>query len=218
MGDFVVLIGSFPAVVFTAMLAFSLAWWLISVLAGGLDVDGVDGGDVDGIEGDADLGGRIFDTLGVPGIPLSISFTIVSFGAWVVAIALTAAARAADVSGPLLVVAGAGAIALSLFVGVRFARVVAAPLAPLFTTLPAPSVADAIGSLARVRSIVVDGGRPGEVLVTTGPARSTVLRARAEQTFRAGDIVHVIDRDDDGVYLVVAVDPTIADEPGTPGR
>jgi hypothetical protein len=233
MSDFVELIVSFPAVVFTAMLVFSLAWWLVSFLAGGLDVDGVDadgldgggvdvdgldgGGDADAGNGEGDLGGRVAATLGAPGLPLSISFTIISFGAWVASIALTAVARAAGLSGPLLVAVGAGAVAVSVIAGVRFARVVARPLAPVFTTLGAPSVGDAIGSLARVRSIVVDDGAPGEVLVTTGPARSTVLRARAEQTFHAGAIVHVIDRDDDGVYVVTAVDPTITDGPGTPG-
>jgi hypothetical protein len=209
---FVEVIVTFPAVIFTAMLAFSLAWWLVSVLAGGLDVDGVDG---DGVDGDGDSGGRVAEVIGTPGLPMSISLTIISFGAWVVAIALTAAARAADVSGPLLVAGGAIAIAVSLFAGVRLARVVATPLAPLFVTLPAPSVDDAIGSLARVRSIVVDDNA-GEVLVTTGPARSTVLRARAEQTFHSGDIVHVVDRDDDGIYVVTDVDPAIADESGTP--
>jgi hypothetical protein len=209
---FIEVIVSFPAVIFTAMLAFSLAWWLVSVLAGGLDVDGVD---ADGIDGDGDSGGPIADAIGTPGLPTSISLTIVSFGAWAASIGLTAAGRAMDVSGPLLVVGGAGAIAVSLFAGVRLARVVAVPLAPLFITLPAPSVDDAIGSLARVRSIVVDD-TAGEVLVTTGPARSTVLRARAEQTFRSGDIVHVVDRDDDGRYVVTAVDPAITDEPGTP--
>ena len=217
MDSFIELIVSFPAVVFTAMLAFSLAWWLVSALAGGLDGDAIDtdGGLDTDADGDGVPDGGLAGALGLPGLPLSISFTIISFGAWIAALALTALTRAGDVSGPVLVAVGAGAIAVSLYAGVRFARVVATPLAPLFTTLPAPSVDDAIGSLARVRSIVVDQDGVGEVLVTTGPARSTVLRARAQQTFHSGDIVHVIDRDDDGVYLVTAVDPAIADGAAT---
>jgi hypothetical protein len=217
MGSVVDLLVSFPAVVFTAMLAFSLAWWLVSALAGGLDTDIDADTDID-TDGEGDLGDRLADVIGIPGLPLSIAFTIISFGAWVAALALTALARAGDVDGLLLALVGAAAIAVSLFAGIRFARVAAAPLAPLFTTLPAPSVDDAIGSLARVRSIVVDDGDAGEVLVTTGPARSTVLRARAPRTFHAGDIVHVIDRDHDGIYVVTAVDPAIADEPTTGDR
>ena len=214
MDSFVELIVAFPAVVFTAMLAFSLAWWLVSALAGGLDADGDFDTDADG---DGDVGGHVADAIGIPGMPMSISFTIISFGAWVASLALTAVARAGDLTGPALAVAGTGAMAASLYAGVRFARVAAAPLAPLFNTLPAPSVDDAIGSLARVRSIVVDHDDPGEVLVTTGPARSTVLRARAQQTFRSGDIVHVIARDDDGIYVVTGVDPAIGEHQIDPG-
>jgi hypothetical protein len=216
------LVVSFPAVVFTAMLAFSLVWWLVSALAGGLDAD-IDAdldADIDiDTDGEGDLGDRVADVIGIPGLPLSIAFTIISFGAWVAALALTAVARAGDVDGVLLAVAGTGAIAVSLFAGVRLARVMAKPLAPVFTTLGAPSADDAIGSLARVRSIVVDDAGTGQVLVTTGPARSTVLRARAQHTFHTGDIVHVIDRDGDGVYVVTEVDPTIGEhqrEPGPP--
>jgi hypothetical protein len=73
-------------------------------------------------------------------------------------------------------------------------------------TESAPSILGAVGSFAVVRSVKVDPDG-GEVLVDSGPARQTVVRARTESgSFASGERVHIFARDDDGVFLICEVD------------
>ena len=69
MSEFVELITAFPAVVFTALLAFCLAWWLVATVAG--IGDGVDSEpDADGALDD------IGDTLGISAVPPAIGLAV----------------------------------------------------------------------------------------------------------------------------------------------
>ncbi len=166
MSEFVELITAFPAVVFTTMLAFCIAWWLVATLAG--VGDGVDSEpDADGALDD--LG----DALGISSVPPAIGLSIVSFVGWVVSLGVTAGVRALDVSGGTLAAAGVVALVVALAAGVLIARPIARRAAPLFVTELAPSEREAVGAFARVRSPEIDdddAGAPGEVVVTSGPS------------------------------------------------
>src|SRR5262245_7003585 len=107
MSEFVELITAFPAVVFTALLAFCMAWWLVATVAG--IGDGVDSEpDADGALDD--LG----DALGISSVPPAIGLSIISFVGWVVSLAVTAAVQAADLGGAALAAAGGVALAAAL--------------------------------------------------------------------------------------------------------
>jgi hypothetical protein len=201
---FVELITAFPAVIFTALLAFCLVWWLIATVAG--VGDGFDSGpEADGALDD--LG----DALGISSVPPAIGLSIVSFAGWVVALLVTAGLRATDIHGGVLVAAGVLALAVALAVGVLVARPVVRRAAPLFVTELAPSEREALGAFARVRSPEVDddrAGAPGEIVVTSGPLRGATFRARAMpgRRYTSGTTVHIVDADGHDGQLVVTVD------------
>ncbi len=204
MSEFVELITAFPAVVFTTMLAFCIAWWVVATLAG--VGDGVDSEpDADGALDD--LG----DALGISSVPPAIGLSIVSFVGWVVSLGVTAGVRALDVSGGTLAAAGVGALVVAWAAGVLIARPIARRAAPLFVTELAPSEREAVGAFARVRSPAIDdddAGAPGEVVVTSGPLRGATFRAKASpgRLFASGATVHIIDADERDGRLVVTVD------------
>jgi hypothetical protein len=194
------LITSFPAVVFTALLAFCMAWWLIATIAG-LDSEV----DTDGALDD------IGDALGISAVPPVIGLSILAFLGWVASIGITAATKAADIDGGALVVAAAGGVVLATVIAIALARPLAKRAAPLFVTELAPSEQQAIGAFARVRSPELDDddiGPPGEVVVTSGALKGATFRAKAAPGHRytTGDTVHIIDADHVNGRLVVTVD------------
>lgn len=205
MSDFVDLITAFPAVVFTAMLAFCVLWWLVATVAGlgdGFDSEP----DADGALDD------IGDALGISSVPPAIGLTILSFVGWVVSLGVTAGVRAADVEGGLLAVVGVAALVGAFVAGIAVTRPIAKRAAPLFVTELAPSERSVIGAFGRVRSTELDDdddeGPPGEVVITSGPLQGATFGARARPggRFVLGQAVHVIDADHVGGRLVVTVD------------
>jgi hypothetical protein len=201
--QFIELCVSFPVVLFTATLVFALAWWVVTTIAGGLDTDGGVDGDGDGLVED------LSDTLGAGGIPGSVALSILAFGGWVAALALTAVVDSRDVAGTTMLVVGIVIVVLALVVGAILLRILARPLRPLFVTETAPSIDGAKGAFAKVRSARLDEAG-GEVIITSGPLRASVVRARTEAaSYRAGDLVHVVDRDDGGVFIVCDIDASL---------
>jgi hypothetical protein len=202
--NFIDLTTTFPAVVFTAILAFCLAWWLVATVAGigdGFDSDPDPDGALD------DLG----DALGLAAVPPAIGLSILSFVGWVVSLGLTAVMRSSAITGGLLLAAGVGSLLLAFLIGVVVTRPVAKRTAPFFVTELAPSERQAVGAYARVRSPDLDDGEDGsvgEVIVTSGTLRGATFAAKARRgrVFQLGDSVHIIDADHDGGRLVVTVD------------
>jgi hypothetical protein len=202
--SFVELITAFPAVVFTGLLAFCLAWWLIATVAGVGD----------GVDSEADADGAlddIGDALGISSVPPAIGLSVVSFVGWVVTLLLTAGLRATDAGGAVLATAGLAGVVIAFAVGVLIARPLARRAAPLFVTELAPSEREAIGAFARVRSPEIDDDDTlpaGEVVVTSGALRGATFRAKAGpgRRYTSGATVHIVDVDGHDGQLVVTVD------------
>jgi hypothetical protein len=188
---FVDLITAFPAVVFTALLAFCVAWFLVTTVAGlghdghGHGHDGHGHADAHHGHGHADAhhghghtdghhghghdhdhhghdGHHGHDRPGLTTLPPALSLTMVSGVGWLLSVAATAGLRAADVDGPLLYALGAGVLAAAFYGGVLAGRPVARAMAPLFETQLAPSEDDVVGCHARVRSPELDDDDLGE--------------------------------------------------------
>jgi hypothetical protein len=188
MDSFIDLITSFPVVVFTALVAISFAWMVVSLLIGG-DSDA-----------DADLDGDVFD---FGGMPLSIAITAIALGGFIVSALLTVLIRSLDLAGTLTFAAGLGVLAVALAAGWGCAKTLSRHLGPLYDTLQVPAVDAAVGARATVRTGRLDGDG-GEVVVTSGPVTSTVLSAVSVDgtSFVYGDEVLVIGVDDNGTWLV----------------
>lgn len=194
------LLSSLPTVVFTALLMFCLSWWIVSVVVGGLsgNDDGHEGHDPHG-DGDgpgspaSERDHRIFD---LGNVPLSMALLVLSFGAWVTSLALSAVADGVGFDrGASRVVAGIGVSVVAVVAGTALATLFAGAADPVFTTTLAPAKVGAVGCLCRIRIPPdPDGGRLGDAVVVSGPTSNSIIRIeRADGAeLRRGDIGLVV--------------------------
>jgi hypothetical protein len=236
------LVSSFPTVVFTAVLAFCLVWWIISlVLSGG---EGGNDGDADfdvdpDVDGDVEFGrghaaGHVhtshghgkqtnhgFTKGGQHGvswalakairfgqIPISLSLTIISFGAFAVSgfVQLALEGNAKPVKTPV----GIAIMLFGLAVGGLLHRWFALATQPLFITNTAPERHAAIGATCRIRTTHVTASL-GEAEVTSGSALGQIVRVRTDSgDFVRGDIAHLVGYDQQsGAFTIVELDPDL---------
>jgi hypothetical protein len=195
------LLTSFPTVIFTGFFAFCLAWWLISVLFGALDFD---------LDADADgdgLGDHVGDVLGTGPVPIPLALTILAFGAWAASLSLQAVLSSSDdphldVGVAIVVLAGA------IVVGLILVRLLARPLRGLFHTEPALERRAAVGSVCKIRTLIV-GDTGGQAEVVTGGLRGNLIAVRAGMggPFHRGDHALIVDYDEaSGRYTITDID------------
>lgn len=220
MAGFFDVIGAFPTVVFAALSALSLLYWLLVIL-GAADLDALDGiaghhdglieGAVDAVAGVAKGGtsalGEVLSAFGFTKVPLTISTTLFAFFGFFLSVSTrhlldpivpgVLSALAASVVGVVGAAAGTS--------------LVTRPLRGLFVEGAAQRQGgkDLIG---RTCTITIDVDERG------GQARvdnEIIVRVRAvgQQLVRGSEAV-IMDRSDDGVFVVepiAAVLPTTAD-------
>ena len=183
------LLSSYPTVIFTALLMFCLAWWLVSIV-----VSGADGADTDmDADGDGDFFGRAGRLIGTGAVPVSLGFTVLSFGGWAVCLLLSVAVNPDELSGRAARLVGTGILVGGGFAGLGLVRFFARVSKPVFTTLTAPRRHENLGARVRIRTTLVTHSF-GQAEVLTGPLRGAVVKVRAaEGRFTRGDIALVID-------------------------
>ena len=206
------MLGAFPTVVFAALSALSLCYWLL-VLVGALDLDALDAvsgkteGAVKGvIEGAADAvagtakGGasaiaEALSALGLTKVPVTISFSSFS----ILGFLLSATTRHfLDGSVPGFVSALVAAVVASVG-AFGLTTLITRPLAPVFDDSLSPQGGDTlIGKTCRV-TIDADhsGGQAqfdeGNIIVTVRVIAGKIA---------AGEEAIILDRQDDGVFVV----------------
>jgi len=198
-GAFVDAALSFPAVVLGVLLVVVIVYWLL-VLLGTLDIDlaGGDGGDV-GDAGDGDF----FDGIGLGGVPVTVTVSVLVLVAWFVSI--VGGLLLSDVDGAAGALLGSGVLVVALFAGLLVARLAAVPLRQLYATGPEPSRADFVG-----RECVIRTGRVsadfGQAEVTAEDGSSAVIQVRqtGEHELTAGRLALIFDYDTDGEFFWVA--------------
>jgi hypothetical protein len=218
------LVGSFPTVVFTAVLAFCLVWWIISlVLSGG---EGGNDGDTDfDVDPDAKFGHghaghshakgghhgpgwKLAKVIRFGEVPLSLSLTVISFGAFAVSglLQLAAEGKTKHVATPV----GITIMLFSLAIGGILHRWFAQATQPLFVTTTAPERHAAIGATCRIRTTHVTASL-GEAEVTSGSAIGQIVRVRTDSgDFVRGDIAHLVGYDEQsGAFTIVELDPDL---------
>jgi hypothetical protein len=195
-GAFVDAALSFPAVVLGVLLVVVIVYWLL-VLLGTLDFDlaGGDGGD----GGDGDF----FDGIGLGGVPVTVTLSVLVVVAWFVSI--VGGLLLSDVDGAAGALLGTGVLVVALFAGLLVARLAAVPLRQLYATGPEPSRADFVG-----RECVIRTGRVsadfGQAEVTAEDGSSAVIQVRqtGEHELTAGRLALIFDYDTDGEFFWVA--------------
>ena len=179
---------TFPTAIFTGILIFCLAWWVITLLVAGLDAD-------------VDLDADGPDFLGIGSLPIALAFTLLAFGAWATSLLATVAIDDGDTLpiGPIVGI-GAGAIVG----GLLFLRLASKPLSRLFHTEQGPARTDSVGAICKIRTLHVDQ-RFGDAEIVSGTTRGSIIRVRAAPgLFHRGDLAHVIDFDEAAEAFAIA--------------
>lgn len=222
MSEFFEIVFGIPTVFFTAALAISLGFFLITFLfglgEGGGDFDIDAGGDLDvdlggGSEADIDAGGSdgsdadgtgalagLLQAANLHILPLALTFAIISLVGWFIS-ALGTLLLTSDNSPNVIT---AIAIALAGFVAGAFvAGRVGNLLRPIFVPTRHIKRRDLVGRLCTVRTGRVDRGF-GQAEVVDGERSTHLIQIRCEidNDLRSGSQALIVEVDDDGTFLV----------------
>jgi len=219
MQEFLHSILSFPTSMFPGVLGLVVLYWL-TVLLGVLDLDvldfdldvdagadgGFDGADSGDLDADAEQPGGLaglIHALGLAGVPLTISGSVMALVAWMVSnllmrgveMLLPKAVGSFLVGIPVAVVALAGGV----FVASRAVK----PLRPLFATQHAALRAHFVGKICTVTTLKVTD-RYGQAEIEDGGAGQLVqVRCLEDHGLSRGDTALIFDYDaDEEVYHV----------------
>lgn len=193
----------FPTVVPTSVLMFCLAWFGVSLLVSGLDGNpnthgprvrsGGKG------HGKQHIGhhhtGKSNARTRIENMPLSLSATIVSFGAWAVCLLASFGLDALHLHNTAKIVAGATVLAIGVGVGLAMLTAFAIPAEKVLVMHAAPGRADAVGATCRVRTL---RNGVGDAKVTTGRNAGSIIPFE----IMPGEVVSVGDE-----ALIVSYDP-----------
>jgi hypothetical protein len=193
----------FPTVVPTSVLMFCLAWFGVSLLVSGLDGNpNTHGPRVrSGRKGHGKPhaaqrpAGKSQARSRIETLPLSLSATIVSFGAWAVCLLASFGLDALDLHNTAKIVAGATVLAVGVGVGFAMLTAFAIPAEKVLVMHAAPGRADAVGATCRVRTL---RNGVGDAKVTNGRNAGSIIPFE----IMPGEVVAVGDE-----ALIVSYDP-----------
>jgi len=189
MGDFVDAALSFPAVLFTFLLAAVVVYWVL-VLVGTLDVE----------IGDLDLA----DGIGLGGVPVTVTVSVMTVVSWFVSLVGTVMLEGV-LTGVLRIAVGIGVILGALTGGVFVAGLVARPLRKLYVIGGEASRDDFVGRECVIRTGSVTG-MFGQAEVTAQDGSSAIIQVRqtGEHALTLGKRALIFDYDIDGEFFWVA--------------
>lgn len=190
MGEFVDAALSFPAALFSVLLAVVVVYWLL-VLLGTLDIE----------VGDIDLG----DGLGLGGVPVTVTVSVLTVVAWFVSLVGGVVAAALDLGTFVRVLLGIGVLFVALLAGLFVARLVAVPLRRIYADGHVPSRNDFVGRECVIRTGHVNG-EFGQAEVTAVDGSSAIIQVRqtGEHELTNGRRALIFDYDIDGEFFWVA--------------
>ncbi len=233
MQEFFTLLTTFPVVLFSAIMAVVFLYWILVILGtldvdlfdldgvteaidGALDgaLDGaIEGGleAADGLEGGAEGAGEgtpsglagVIHAVGLHGVPLTISLSILFGLAWLLSMLLIEGVRLKAPEWVANIPLQFAVLLVTLTVaGFLTARIIR-PLRPAFATVTAPSRGSFTGRVCTVVSTRVDGDF-GRAEIDDGGAGLLVdVRCAEENTLSRGDYALVYDYDREAdVFLV----------------
>jgi hypothetical protein len=192
-GAFVDAALSFPAALFTFLLVVVVVFWLL-VLLGTMDLEF---GDADGFDG--------LDGIGLGGVPVTVTLSVLIVVAWFVSLAGGVLTAALDLGTFVRVLLGIGVLFGALLAGLLAARLVALPLRGLYADGAEPSRRDFLGRECVIRTGRVSGDF-GQAEVTSADGSSAIIQVRqtGEHELTNGRRALIFDYDTDGEFFWVA--------------
>lgn len=219
MTEFFSIILSFPTLLYTGLLGFTLLYWLLSIMGvadfdfenGELDFDSFEATENNIVNAD---GTEIADTSGflskfkLDGIPLTISISFVIFLSWIISFLVVYYYQEEVTDGWVKILVGVWVVILAPFIAAPIVGILLSPLKPLFKKMKKDSEGRKADSLVGKKAVV----RTNKVTMSFGDAdidnddgASLILKIRAKEpnVLRRGDRV-VITRyyPKENVYMV----------------
>lgn len=180
--------------------------------------DGIADGAGDALDADGSHGGGLLHNLGLGGVPLTLSLSLVIFFVWVFSAGGTVAAGRAlsrESAGGVLVPIGVALGALVL--GVLAAAISLVPFRRLLEAEPSTTRADLVGRLCRIRTGHVDESFGQALVVHDGVDLLVQVRAPEPNPFRAGSsaLIYTYDPHRE-VFLVTEADDSLVPDDDAP--
>ncbi len=200
---------SFPTVIYSALLLICMLYWVIAVL-GLVDLDILDmdyDGDidsVDSVEAQNGIAGLLLK-FGLGGVPLTITLSLISLFGWLLCYYASYFASQYLPTTLLNIIASIVIFFVASYISVLITAQIIKPLRKLFAKLDIDETKHILGQIVIVRSAVVNKDR-GEAFMNDGGAGLLLnVRATANNEFKKGDEVVVIEQlNDSNLYRVIA--------------
>ncbi len=205
----------FPTVIFTTLVLFSLAYWVVALAFGFADFDveaeldadlspdasdlSSDGATGDGANAGSSLSG-VFRGLGVHYLPIPVAFSFVALIGWAFSLFATWLVASAGSAGVAL---GIIITLLALVVGLVVAGRIGRIMRPVFEVTPAVRRRDLIGRLCVIQTGRVDRDfGQAEVVDSEKSTHLVQVRCAIDNQLTAGAQALIVDVDDDGLFVV----------------
>lgn len=209
MNPFYDIAGSFPTIIFTVFLMFSVFYWCFAVLGlVEIEIFDFDTPDMDiDTEGLTDLNvmAAVLFKLGLNGVPVSIIISIISLLGWFISFTAVYFVFPYIPSDPLKIIAAIGTFAGVLYISAMLTALIIKPLRPIFLSINQETQKVILGQTATVRTGEVNKTF-GEAFLEDGGAGLIIkVRAYKDETFKRGDNVVLLEYvEASNVYNVIS--------------
>lgn len=210
MEEFLLIISSFPVIIYTVLLGVMVVLALLTVI-GLVDIEGPEF-DFD-LDGDTDyavdtptaegLAGFML-SWGLTGVPITIVFTILTLNAWFFSYYSVYYLFDYVPAGILEIAAGVAVLVGSFYVALPLTALLIKPLKPLFKKAFAISNKHILGQIAVIRSSKVTATFGEATFDDRGAGLLLKVRNKDENTLKKGDRVALLSYDNsNGTYIVI---------------
>jgi hypothetical protein len=205
---FLLIVFSFPTVIFTVALLVSLAFWLFAVL-GLFELDVLNLAAADGVEMDAGHLPGFMMKLGFDGLPITLILSGMAFFGWIASYAGSILLVALE-PGPLRWMFGGAVAIAALLLSIPLTGLALQPLRGLFQRVEAASANSLLARSAIVRSAEVTEQHGTATLEDGGAGLILQVRASPGQFQRGDSVVLVEYIEAQNAFRVIAAEQTAA--------
>lgn len=205
---------TFPALLFTSLLAVVLMYWLL-VIFGALDMGGGADADVD-VDADADVDvdtgdgfsiGNAVAAVGLSGVPISISFSLLTLAGWISSVPATYLLKLFIPGLLLQIFAGIVVFIFVMWLAILVTRVGIRPLRPMFHSAVSKTGDKLLGQVCVISTGRVDESFGQADYNDGGAGLILSVRADAPNSLHKGDKAVIVGYDDaSSAYRVVPFD------------
>ena len=204
MTEFLNTVLTFPALVYSVLLAFCTVYWLLAA-TGIVDFDAVDGWlTTDGDTAEPNVVAGMVARLGLSGVPMMLVLTVLSFFGWLITY-FAQLLFLQFLPDPLRMLVGIGVLVAALLPGLLLTSLLLRPVARLIMKLRPPVPPSILGKAGSVISPTVTDSEGRADFADGGAGLILQVRAPPGITFQRGERVVLLSFDErTHAYAVIA--------------